>query len=155
MPADEGILRQATTADWSSAKDLWAVSFQSDGQPGVDRWSASVAQWFARAVDEPDAATIPVIEVAGRIVAIAVGTLAIGVPNPWCLRGRAVHLENLCTRPQERGRGYATMLVLEVVAWARRIDADRVDLSTTPQGRRIYDRAGFVQTSAPRMKLVL
>jgi len=35
------------------------------------------------------------------------------------------------------------------------VDADRVDLSATPQGQPIDERAGFVLTSAPRMKLVL
>jgi hypothetical protein len=42
-----------------------------------------------------------------------------------------------------------------VARWARSINADRVDLSATPEGQRIYLKAGFVLTSAPRMKLVL
>jgi hypothetical protein len=42
-----------------------------------------------------------------------------------------------------------------VIAWGRSIDADRVDLSATPDGQRIYERAGFTLTRAPRMKLVL
>jgi len=33
--------------------------------------------------------------------------------------------------------------------------ADRVDLSATPAGQRIYEKLGFRVTSAPRMKLVL
>jgi hypothetical protein len=47
------------------------------------------------------------------------------------------------------------MLVLDVVAWARSIAADRVDLSATPAGQRSYEAIGFTVTSAPRMKLVL
>lgn len=47
------------------------------------------------------------------------------------------------------------MLVLDVVAWARSIAADRVNLSTTPAGQHIYEKLGFMVTSAPRMKLVL
>ena len=47
------------------------------------------------------------------------------------------------------------MLVLDVVTWARSIAADRVDLSATPIGQRIYEKLGFTVTSAPRMKLVL
>jgi hypothetical protein len=42
-----------------------------------------------------------------------------------------------------------------VVRWARSIQADRVDLSATPEGRRLYEGAGFVLASAPRMKLML
>ena len=59
------------------------------------------------------------------------------------------------TLPAHRGQGYASLLVRDVVAWARALDADRVDLSATPDGRGIYEKAGFVLASAPRMKLVL
>jgi hypothetical protein len=44
------------------------------------------------------------------------------------------------------------MLVLDVAAWARSIAADRVDLSATPPGQRIYEKLGFTLTPAPRMK---
>jgi GNAT superfamily N-acetyltransferase len=93
--------------------------------------------------------------VAGTLVATAVGTLEIGVPNPQCVRGRAVRLANVITLPEHRGRGYGTMLATDIVAWARSIAADRVDLSATPAGQRIYESIGFTLTSAPRMKLVL
>ena len=88
-------------------------------------------------------------------MATAIGTLEIGVPNPQCVRGRTVRLANVITLPEHRGHGHGTMLVLDVVAWARSIAADRVDLSATPAGQRVYERLGFTVTSAPRMKLVL
>lgn len=31
---------------------------------------------------------------------------------------------------------------------------DRVDLSATPEGQRLYEKLGFTVTSAPRMKLI-
>ena len=95
------------------------------------------------------------IEVDGDVVATAIGTLELGVPNPQCPRGRTVRLANVITAPEHRGRGYGTLLVGDVVEWARSIDADRVDLSATPAGQRIYEKAGFTLTKAPRMKLVL
>ncbi len=45
--------------------------------------------------------------------------------------------------------------VLDVLDWARSIDADRVELSATPQGQRLYQRVGFTTAAAPRMKCVL
>jgi GNAT superfamily N-acetyltransferase len=66
-----------------------------------------------------------------------------------------VRLANVITLPAHRGRGYGTLLVLHVIEWARSIEADRVDLSATPDGQRIYERAGFKRTTAPRMKLIL
>ncbi len=106
-------------------------------------------------VDNANGARFPVIEVGGDIVATAIGTLEIGVPNPHCLKGRTVRLANVITLPEHRGHGYGATLVLDVINWAKLIDADRVDLSATPAGQRIYEMAGFVMTTAPRMKLVL
>ncbi|WP_196805928.1 GNAT family N-acetyltransferase [Terracoccus sp. 273MFTsu3.1] len=91
----------------------------------------------------------------GAIVATAIGTLELGVPNPHCARGRTVRLANVVTVPEQRGHGFGTLLVGDVLEWARSIGADRVDLSATPAGRRLYERLGFALTSAPRMKLVL
>ena len=66
-----------------------------------------------------------------------------------------MRLANVITLPEHRGRGYGTLLVRDVVEWARSIDADRVDLSATPDGQRIYEKAGFTRAKAPRMKLAL
>ena len=127
---------------------------EEDGD-GDGSWQRQAEEWFTRAVEDGATARFPVIEVDGAVVATAIGTLELGVPNPQCPRGRAVRLANVFTVPEHRGREYASRLVRDVVAWARSIDADRVDLSATSDGRRIYERAGFVPTSAPRMKLVL
>jgi GNAT superfamily N-acetyltransferase len=155
MSAGEITLRHATVHDRSEVLALWSALFEEDGAPATDSWPAHAGTWFSESVIEPDVTTLPVVEVAGRIVATAVGSLTIGVPNPWCPRGRTARLENVYTRPSHRGRGFGTMLVRDIVSWARRIEADRVDLSTTPLGRRIYEKAGFVVTAAPRMKLML
>lgn len=118
-------------------------------------WRTHAREWFGRFVDDASSARFPVIETDGEIVATAIGTLEIGVPNPHCPKGRTVRLANVITLPEYRGHGYGTTLVLDVINWAKVIDADRVDLSATPEGQRIYEKAGFAMTSAPRMKLVL
>ena len=69
--------------------------------------------------------------------------------------GVTVRLANVITLPEHRGRGHGTLLVRDVIELGRSIDADRVDLSATPDGQRIYEKAGFSLTKAPRMKLVL
>ncbi len=42
-----------------------------------------------------------------------------------------------------------------MINWAKVNQADRVDLSATPQGLRIYEKVSFTMTSAPGMKLAL
>lgn len=95
------------------------------------------------------------IEDEGDLVATAIGTLEVGVPHSHCPRGRTVRLANVLTEPEHRGKGCATLLVQDVLAWACSIDADRVDLSATRDGQRLYERAGFTLTRAPRMNLLL
>jgi GNAT superfamily N-acetyltransferase len=150
-----GRLRTARAADGAELLRLWALLFDEGGATSEEPWKGHARKWFTRYVDDTRNARFPVIEVDGELVATAIGTLEIGVPSPQCVRGRTVRLANVITLPERRGQGHGTMLVLDVVAWARSITADRVDLSATPTGQRIYDRLGFTVTSAPRMKLVL
>jgi GNAT superfamily N-acetyltransferase len=149
-----GDLRTADARDIDQLLRLWALLFSEDGT-GQEEWGDHARAWFARFVGDAGNARFPVIEVDGELVATAVGTLELGVPNPQCVKGRTVRLANVITLPEHRGRGYGTRLARDVVEWARSIAADRVDLSATPEGRRIYEKLGFTLTSAPRMKLVL
>lgn len=150
----DGRLRAATLDDFPEIVRLWAMLFDEAGTD-ADDWTAAASSWFARFVDDPGTARFSVIEGTAGIVATVIGTLELGVPNPFCPRGRVVRLANLVTLPDHRGRGCATRLVGDVIEWARSIDADRVDLSATREGMPIYEKAGFTRTSAPRMKLVL
>ncbi len=154
-PTSCGEIRAATIDDGPQLLRLWALLFDEDAAADDESWRTHARSWFARFVAEQGAARFPVIEVNGTIVATAIGTLELGVPNPDSPRGRSVRLANVITLPQHRGSGFGTRLVRDVIGWARSIDADRVDLSATPDGQRIYEKAGFVLTSAPRMKLVL
>jgi GNAT superfamily N-acetyltransferase len=153
-PSGEGI-RSATLEDCPQLLRLWALLFDEDDRAEGEPWRAFASSWFARVVGDSRTARFPVVEVDGEIVATAIGTLELGVPNPDCLKGRTVRLANVITVDEHRGNGYATRLVHDVIGWARSIGADRVDLSATPNGQRIYEKAGFIYTSAPRMKLVL
>ena len=150
-----GRLRTARAEDGAQLLCLWALLFDEGSTMSEEPWKVHAHDWFARYVDDPRNARFPVIEVAGDLVATAIGTLEIGVPSPQCVRGRTVRLANVITLPEHRGQGHGTRLVLDIVAWARSIAADRVDLSATPAGQHIYEKLGFILTSAPRMKLVL
>lgn len=154
-PPSTGRIRVATVDDSPQLLSLWASLFDEDDSAEHEPWRSHAREWFARFVDYSSAARFPVIEVDRNIVATAIGTLELGVPNPQCPKGRTVRLANVITLSKHRGNGYGTLLVRDVVQWAKLIAADRVDLSATPEGRRIYEKAGFVLTSAPRMKLVL
>ncbi len=123
--------------------------------PPATAWKENARDWFAIHVDNSATTRLPVFDIQGSIVAAAIGTVELGVPNPQCPRGRAVRLANVITLPAHRGRGYARQLICDVITWAEVVGADRIDLSATPNGQRVYEQLGFTLTSAPRMKLVL
>jgi ribosomal protein S18 acetylase RimI-like enzyme len=150
-----GDLRAARLDDSAQLVRLWALLFDEVEATPEARWRSHAREWFARYVDDGRTAAFPVIEVERQLVAAAIGTLEIGAPNPQCPSGRAVRLANVITLPDHRGQGHGTRVAREVIDWARGIGADRVDLSATPSGQRLYRRLGFTPTSAPRMKLVL
>ncbi|MER7070551.1 GNAT family N-acetyltransferase [Terrabacter sp. NPDC000476] len=155
VPSSHGRLRSATIDDGPRLIHLWALLFDEDTTTSGGCWRAHASTWFARCVADPSTARFAVVDVDDQVVATAIGTLELGVPNPQCPRGRLVRLANVITHPTYRGSGFGSLVVDDVTRWARSIDADRVDLSATPEGQRLYARAGFVPTSAPRMKLVL
>jgi GNAT superfamily N-acetyltransferase len=150
-----GQLRAATLDDIEALLALWELLYREVDLNSSTRWQAAARDWFERSVDAPASTRIPVVTVGTQVVATAIGTVELGVPNPFCPTGRTVRLANVITLSAHRGQGHGTRLVHDIVAWARSVHADRVDLSATPDGQRIYEQLGFTLTSAPRMKLVL
>jgi ribosomal protein S18 acetylase RimI-like enzyme len=148
-------LRCALADDQVGLLALWELVFDERDQVAELTWRDHARDWFLRHVDDGANARFPVIDIAGELVATAIGTLESGVPNPYCHSGRTVRLANVITLPSHRGQGYGTAVVRDVIEWARTIGADRVDLSTSSEGQRLYERLGFTLTSAPRMKLAL
>jgi GNAT superfamily N-acetyltransferase len=149
------IVRAARPEDRASLLRLWQSLYDEVDPAAAPEWTANAGRWFATVVGDDAQARVVVGEAAGEVVATAIGTLEPGVPNPFCPTGLTARLANVITRPEYRGRGLATALVQDVVAWARSRGADRLDLSATESARSVYERLGFVPTSAPRMKLVL
>ena len=149
-----GDLRTANADDSVQLLRLWALLFDDGATLPEEPWRGHAREWFAQYVHESRKARFSVIEVDDELVATAIGTLELSVPNPQCVRGRTVRLANLITLPEHRGQGHGTTLVLDVVAWARSLAADRIDLSATPEGQRIYEKLGFTRSSASRGPLL-
>lgn len=155
-PPRLGQLRAARAEDVNQLLTLWELLYDESGiDPAAALWKLNARTWFAESIDNPTSARIPVIVLGEEVVAAAIGTVECGVPNPHCPRGRSVRVANVITLPQHRGQGYASTLLRDVIAWARTVQADRVDLSATRQGQQLYARLGFTTTSAPRMKFIL
>jgi GNAT superfamily N-acetyltransferase len=150
-----GLLRAARADDLARLLSLWKLLYKEVDSAPTGPWELHIEEWFAESISDITSTRIPVIAVGGDLVATAIGTVEIGVPNPHCPRGRTVRVANVITLPEHRGKSYASMLVRDIIAWARTVHADRIDLTATPDGQRLYQRLGFTMTIAPRMKLAL
>lgn len=74
-------------------------------------------------------------------------------PRPWTRGGRAPYLMSMYTEREERGKGYATLVVRAAVRWAESHGHQVVILHATDEGKGIYERAGFRATSEMRLRL--
>ena len=123
-----GCIRAAKAADAPQLLLLWALLHDEGDPDPTTPWKKHAREWFIRSVDDRANACFPVIEVDGKIFASAIRTLAIGVPNPHCSMDEPCGL---------------------------RTSSGCQSTVATPDGQRIYEKAGFILTRAPRMKLGL
>ncbi len=68
-------------------------------------------------------------------------SLCISLRNPW-------DILNMYTLPEWRGQGLATALLQEIIHFAKSTSIRRLWLHATESGRPIYEKAGFLPTSA-------
>lgn len=73
-------------------------------------------------------------------------------PRPWTRGDRAPYLMSMYTEREARGKGYATMVVDAAVAWAKAHGHKIVILHASDEGKGIYEKAGFRQTSEMRLR---
>ena len=66
--------------------------------------------------------------------------------------GRHAIIINVFTEPEWRRRGLATLVLERLLAWAREERLDRLVLHASDEGRAVYERLGFIQTSEMRFK---
>lgn len=65
------------------------------------------------------------------------------LPYPGNPAGREGYLLNVYTRPEFRGKGYASRILEEMIRFAGKNGIGRLWLSASDMGRPLYRRAGF------------
>lgn len=71
------------------------------------------------------------------------------------LGGRVGYVSNVYTLPQWRGRGIATLLMEEMIAFAKQNGVNKLTLGATDSGKRVYERVGFKSQRHEPMELIL
>ena len=75
-------------------------------------------------------------------------------PSAQNLSGVEAYVMNMYTAPAWRGQGVATALLKEIIAFVKGTSARRIFLHATTDGKRIYEKAGFVSKTS-EMELIL
>lgn len=145
-------VRRATAADVEALTALRAEMFRAMTGNDVDGpWQDSARQWFAERLDDPRCCFI-VVEVEGEVVSGAIGIKRDTPPSPGNPSGGDVHINNVCTLPEHRGRAHASAALAEIMRWAGTTGIGRVELMATEDGRELYEREGFVLHDYPAMR---
>jgi|ERR1700682_4626380 len=64
--------------------------------------------------------------------------------------GRQGTIINVFTEPEWRRRGIGSLLMREIMAWARSEDLERILLHASAEGRPVYQKLGFVESNEMR-----
>lgn len=99
--------------------------------------------WLASSLDRPD----DVIAGAGIQLRRTLPHPMAREDEPQIASGRQAIVLNVFTEKTWRRRGLAELLMRHVLDWARDADLDTLVLHASSDGRALYERLGFVETS--------
>lgn len=147
------LVRVATAEDVPALVALRAEMFRTMGSdPDADPdWEQGATRWFTERIDDARF-RFAVVEVAGQVVSCAIGFRRDTPPSPGNPTGGDVHVNNVSTTAQARGKGYASLALADVMQWARASGVRRAELMATAEGQGLYEREGFAVHEYPAMR---
>ena len=148
-------LRRAGVADAAALVRLRALMLSAMGSdPSADGWARACEEAFVRRLAEPDRFAAWLVEVDGSPVASGVGWLEEHLPSPSAPDGRRGHIASMSTDPAHRRQGHAQAVLDALLCWFAGAGVLRVDLRATPDGRAMYERAGFREVGGAALSRV-
>ena len=105
--------------------------------------------WLASPTDQPNkviaGAGVQLREVPPHPQPDAIGKIDI-------VSGRQAIIQNVYTEPEWRRRGLAALLIKRIIDWTRELGIESLVLHASHDGRAIYERLGFIQTTEMRFR---
>ncbi|MFC5751772.1 GNAT family N-acetyltransferase [Actinomadura rugatobispora] len=144
------IVRPATADDIPELTRLRELLFrrvmdsadQDADQPREGNWREE----FARDLKERLGGSLGVFVVDGeedKLAACGLGVIEYRLPGPYQGGASAGYVLGMVTDPLYRGRGYARLIMQELLAWFRGKGVSRVDLHAPAEGAALYRSMGF------------
>ncbi|MEH2291211.1 GNAT family N-acetyltransferase [Nostoc sp.] len=143
-------LRQANLQDLETLIQLHLELLQEAGEIKGDSDTTNLAEATRKYLGEkmpPGEFLAWIAEVDNQIVATSGLVFFQRPPYNGNLSGLEAYILNVYTIPMWRGQGIATALLKEIISFVRATEAKRLWLHATENGKRIYEKLGFVSTS--------
>ncbi|HEY1976985.1 MAG TPA: GNAT family N-acetyltransferase [Candidatus Baltobacteraceae bacterium] len=142
-------IRAGTLEELDRYADFWMAMFEEVGNytesDFARDWRARFRQYLACRIEAGEARFFVAVD-DGEIVGTAGALIADGYP--YVVHGiKRGYIFGVRVDPEQRGRGIATRLTQEAVAFLRDLGCERVRLHASRFGRRAYERLGFVPTN--------
>lgn len=149
------IIRPANAADIPLLIELRLAQMQS-----MDRHDAAQLAELAAASEAYFRAHLPdgsfrawLADVEGQVAACGGLVIRQAPPTYHNLSGREGYILGMYTRPEFRRRGLATAIMHTILDTLRAEGIQRATLRASYEGRPLYEKLGFEQTSEMRLKL--
>ncbi|WP_395108646.1 GNAT family N-acetyltransferase [Actinomadura sp. SCN-SB] len=141
------IVRPATSDDVPELTRLRELLFRRVIDAGDPAAEGNWREEFARDVKERMGGSLGVFVVdgdeAGRLAACGLGLIEYRLPAPFQDGAHSGYVLGMVTDPAYRGRGYARLIMHELLAWFRAKNVTRVDLHAPPEAAALYRSMGF------------
>jgi len=129
-------------------------SFDDVAQNQADEIASHLRIYFDEHINKDDFIAI-VCEISGIPVSIAFLIISNKPANPGFVDGRVGTVMNVYTVPEYRGKGFATMILKDLISEAKERKLGLINLLSTDQGYDIYKRLGFEDDEDKAMEMRL
>ena len=142
-------IRRATSDDIDQLVRLRLLLFEEAGeleQSQVEAMREATRAYLTKSLPQ-ETFLAWVVESDRQIVATSGLVFFERAPVPKNLSGEEGYILNMYTLPQWRGQGLATVLLQEIIRFAKGTSIRRLWLHATESGRPVYVKVGFIATS--------
>ncbi len=150
-------IRKATLFDLNRLIALRLDYFGCEGeltQAQATALSAQLKKFYLKHIPAGDFIAF-IGETDGRVASAAFLLITERPAAPHLCTGKTGTILNVLTYPEFRRRGYSTLILRALIEEAKKENVSMLDLFATPDGKPLYKKLGFEETSYASLRMYL
>lgn len=157
-PVEGSVVRPAASGDIATIVALRALMFEAMGTSSDEvldvEWQRQASRWLQLNLSHPGTHVV-VVEANGTVVSCGMAQVVDLMPSP-ARSGAGALISNVATFPRHRRLGFTHATFEALLDWLTdETDVEVVSLNATEDGRAMYEKFGFAETTFPEMRLEL